>query len=145
MNLTATFGATKDQYARKLGDLVLGQKVVRIGDSAQVWKFVRDCGGRMFRVVYECQDGRIRDMIGRQGVYDSCQDGRVQNVGHAMASEENLTLSFWTNCHNGSKVNTGAGKGYRTLRAAGILAMRIEGTDILTDAGMRKLAQLESD
>ena len=144
MNLTQTFAARKDRHARKLGDLVLGQKVVRIGDSRTVWTFVRNCGGRMFRVLYECKDGQIRDIIGRGGVHDSVQDGTVQNIGHSMTNEENLTLSFWTDT-SGGKVNTGAGKGYRTLRATGILAIRIDGTDILTDAGMRKLAQLDSD
>jgi hypothetical protein len=139
MNLTALLGARKDRHARKLGDLTLGQKFVRIGDAREVWSFVRACGGRMFRVLYLCKDGKVRDIIGRQGVHDSRQDGMVENVGHAMASAERLTLSFWTDT-SGGKVNTGAGKGYRTLRAAGILALRIDGTDIVTDAGERALA-----
>jgi hypothetical protein len=51
-----------------------------------------------------------------------------------MASEEKLNLSFWTGTH-GDKVNTGTGKGYRTLKASGILALRIDGVDIMTEAG----------
>ena len=138
MNLTQTLNARKDRHARRLGDLILGQKVVRIGSAHEVWQFVRDCGGRMMRVLYVCKDGTIRDMIGRGGVHASAQDGKVRNVGHAMASAENLTLSFWTDT-SGGKVNTGAGKGYRTLRARGILALRIDGTDIITDAGANVL------
>jgi hypothetical protein len=139
VNLTQSFGAIRDRYARAQGDLILGQKVVRLGDSATVWTFVRACGGRMLRVVYRCKDGTVRDMVGRGGVHASAQDGTVRGIGHAMASEENLTLSFWTGTH-GDKVNTGTGKGYRTLRAQGILALRIDGTDILTDEGVRTLA-----
>lgn len=138
VNLTVLLGARKDRHARKLGDMILGTKVVRIGGARETWQFVRDCGGRMFRVLYLCKNGTIRDIIGRQGVYASSQDGTVQNVGHSMTNEDRLTLSFWTDA-SGGKVNTGAGKGYRTLRAAGILALRIDGTDIITDAGARML------
>ncbi len=142
MNLTTTLRARKDAHARKQGDLVLGQQVVRIGDAATVWEFVSKLGSRFFRVVYCCKDGAIRDIMGRQGVYASKQDGEVQGIGHAMRSEKNLTLSFWTDCRGG-KANTGAGHGYRTLRAAGILALRVDGVDILTDAGIEALRQAE--
>jgi hypothetical protein len=126
-----------------MGAFVLGAELVRMGNAQAVWQFLRACGGRQFRVVYACQDGRVRDMIGRQGVYDSRQDGTVQGIGRAMTCERALTLSFHTTTH-GAKVNTGTGKGYRTLRAAGILAIRIDGVDVLTDAGVIALAkQLE--
>jgi len=138
MNLTTILGATKDRHARKLGDLILGQRVIRLGDAQEVFEFVSKLDFRFFRIIYECLDGSIRDMIGRQGVYLSKQDGMVQNVGHAMRSEERLTLSFWTDARGG-KVNTGAGKGYRTVRALGILAIRVDGADILTNAGMERL------
>lgn len=141
MNLTQTLGATKDRHARKLGDLVLGQKVVRLGDAKEVWEFVSNLDSRFFRVIYRCKDGRIRDMTGRQGVYNSCQDGMVQGIGRPMRNADSLTLSFWTDC-SGGKVNTGAGAGYRTLRAQGILMLRIQGTDILTDAGVAALASV---
>jgi len=141
MNITAALNAKKDRHARKLGDLVLGQKVVRIGDAREVFEFVSKLESRFFRIVYRCLDGSIRDMIGRQGVYASKQDGEVQNIGHRMRNEERLNLSFWTDCQGG-KVNTGTGKGYRTIRAAGILMLRIEGTDILTDAGIEALGSV---
>ncbi len=57
-----------------------------------------------------------------------------------MASESAGTLSFWT-CAYGDKVNTGAGKGYRTLRADGILAINVDGTSVLTDAGILAIAK----
>ncbi len=142
-NLTQRFNAKKDRHAKAQGDLILGKNFVRIGSPADVWQFVRACGGRTFRVIYQCKDGSIRDIIGRQGVHNSSQDGTVQGIGHAMASAERLTLSFWTATH-GSKVNTGAGKGYRTLRAAGILALRINGTDIITDEGILVLGQMSN-
>lgn len=134
IDLTTLWDAQRDRYAKQQGMFILSGDVVRIGDAREVWDFMRGCGDRIFRVVYRCKDGTVRDMIGRQGVSDSAQDGKVQNIGHAMASEERLTLSFWTFAH-GQKVNTGAGKGYRTLRAAGILAIRCEGHDILTAEG----------
>ena len=141
MNITQALGAKKDRHAVKLGDLILGQKVVRIGDAKEVFEFVSNLGGRFFRVIYRCLDGSIRDILGRQGVHVSKQDGEVQGIGHAMRNEERLNLSFWTDCQGG-KVNLGTGRGYRTLRAAGILALRIEGTDILTDEGVRALASI---
>lgn len=134
INLTRLWNAKRDSYAKRQGAFVLSSDVVLLGDAREVWEFLRACGDRIFRVIYVCKDGTVRDMIGRQGVYKSSQDGTVQGIGHAMASAERLNLSFWTFAH-GQKVNTGTGKGYRTLRAAGILAIRCEGHDILTAAG----------
>lgn len=141
MNISATFGAKTDRYAKAQGEFVLGATVVRLGDAAEVWTFLRAIQGRTFRVIYRCLNGTVRDMIGRQGVHNSAQDGEVLNVGHAMANAERLNLSFWTFAH-GQKVNTGQGKGYRTLKASGILALRVDGTDILTDAGIAAMASL---
>jgi len=138
MNITTTFGAKRDRYAKAQGEFILGATVVRLGDAQEVWTFLRAIEGRSFRVIYRCLDGKVRDMIGRQGVYKSSQDGTVAGTGHAMASAERLNLSFWTYAY-GKKVNVGAGKGYRTLKASGILAIRCEGTDILTDEGIREL------
>ena len=137
-NNVGTFNARGDRHARNVGPFLLSETIVRIGDARTVFEFVSNLGSRMFRVIYRCKDGTIRDMTGRQGVYNSRQDGRVQNVGHAMRNTDKMTLSFWTDCQGG-KVNTGTGKGYRTLRAIGILAIRCEGTDILTDMGLAAL------
>lgn len=136
INLTETWNAKRDRYAAKQGNFILSDDVILIGDAREVWEFMRACGDRIFRVVYRCKDGTVRDMIGRQGVHNSKQDGMVAGTGHAMASAEHLTLSFWTFAH-GKKVNTGTGAGYRTLRAEGILAIRCEGNDILTHEGER--------
>lgn len=138
VNLTELWNAKRDSYAKAQGAFILSGDVVLLGDAADVWQFVRACGDRIFRVIYVCKDGTVRDMIGRQGVYKSSQDGTVAGVGHAMASAERLNLSFWTFAH-GQKVNTGTGKGYRTIRAAGILAIRCEGHDILTAVGRESL------
>ena len=140
INLSTMLGARADKHARNVGAFVLSETIVRIGSARDVFNFVSNLGSRMFRIVYRCKDGTVRDMTGRQGVYNSRQDGMVQGVGHAMRSEENLTLSFWTATF-GNKVNTGTGKGYRTIRASGILAIRCEGTDILTDSGLAALRE----
>ena len=137
-NLTREWDAKRDAYAKRQGEFVLKGDVTLLGDAVQVWDFLRACGDRIFRVVYVCKDGTVRDMIGRQGVYQSSQDGTVAGIGHAMACEKRLNLSFWTFAH-GQKVNNGTGKGYRTLRAAGILAIRCEGHDILTAEGLASL------
>jgi len=140
MNITATLNAKSDACARNVGPFIIGDEgALYVGSPSDVWSFVKGLGGRQFRVIYRCKDGRIRDMIGRQGVYNSAQDGMVQGVGHAMESEQNLTLSFWTNVYGGRAVNTGAGKGYRTLRADGILAIRCNGVTVLTGEGLRSL------
>ena len=139
VNLTDIFAAQRDRYAVRQGEFVLSDQVVLIGDAAEVWDFMRACGDRIFRVVYRCKDGRVRDMIGRQGVHNSKQDGAVQGIGHAMATASG-NLSFWTFAH-GQKVNNGSGAGYRTLRAAGILAIRCEGHDILTSEGNQLIGE----
>jgi hypothetical protein len=141
MEIGTILEARADRYARRLGTFTLRGSVVRLGSASEVWNFVRACGGRNFRVLYRCLDGTARDLIGRQGVYKSSQDGTVAGIGHAMANAERLNLSFWTATH-GSKVNTGSGKGYRTLRAAGILALRVDGVDILTDAGLLAISEV---
>lgn len=138
LNLSKLLGARKDAHARNVGDLILGSQVVRIGGARDVFNFVSNLDSRFFRVVYRCKDGKIRDMTGRQGVYNSRQDGMVQGVGRPMRNADKMTLSFWTDARGG-KVNLGTGHGYRTLRAEGILALRIEGTDILTDAGIEAM------
>lgn len=138
LNLTQLWNAKRDRYAKRQGAFILSGDVKLLGDAAEVWRFMRACGDRIFRVIYVCQDGTVRDMIGRQGVYKSSQDGTVQNIGHAMACADRLNLSFWTFAH-GDKLNTGTGKGYRTLRAVGILAIRCEGHDILTAVGREAL------
>jgi hypothetical protein len=138
-NLTDIFGAQRDSYAKKQGDFILADTVNLIGDHGEAWDFMRAIGGRMVRIVYECKDGTRRDMIGRQGVYASEQDGELKGTGHAMASASLLTLSFHTHVFGGRKVNTGSGKGYRTIRAAGILAIRVDGIDILTKQGQAEL------
>lgn len=138
MNLTEQLGAKRDAHAKRQGDYVLGAKVVRIGNAREVFNFVSNLDSMFFRVIYLCKDGTIRDMTGRQGVYNSRQDGMVQGIGHSMRNADKMTLSFWTDARGG-KVNLGTGHGYRTLRAEGILALRIQGTDILTDAGIEAM------
>ncbi len=138
-NLSTIFEAKTDSYAKSQGEFVLGE-TVRVGLShGETFDFLTQLGGKLFRVIYECLDGKRLDIIGRQGVYNSAQDGRVANAGHSMRSEKNLTISFHTSVHGGRKVNTGKGKGYRTLRCAGILAIRVDGIDILTNQGQCEL------
>ena len=139
MNLSALLGAKRDSYARNLGDMVLSGDVLRLGDAKAVWNSVRAMGGRQFRIIYRCIDGKVRDIIGRQGVHNSAQDGEVEGIGAPMENATRLTLSFWTATHGG-KVNTGTGKGYRTIRAAGILAIRVDKETVLTDAGIVAIA-----
>ena len=132
INLTETFGAKRDAYAKAQGDFVLRGNVTILPDMVSIWDFMCKLAdlGKLCRIVYVCRDGSIRDMIGRGGVYKSSQDGTVAGTGRPMRSAHRLTLSFWTATHGG-KVNTGPGKGYRTIRAAGILAIRCEGQDFI--------------
>ncbi|MHA1962525.1 MAG: hypothetical protein ACW99U_20170 [Candidatus Thorarchaeota archaeon] len=134
MNLTSTLHAIKDRYAKQLKPFTLASGAEIIHGAEATWNFIRKQGGLEMRIIYECLDGKVRDVIGRQGVYNSNQDGRVENVGHAMTDAGLLTFSFWTATH-GSKVNTGAGKGYRTLRAHGVIAIHVNGRDYLTAYG----------
>lgn len=138
VNVTDLLHAIRDRYAKRQGPFVITGQPQTLTGAAETWEFMRELGGKTVRIVYECLDGKVRDIIGRQGVYNSDQDGRVENVGHPMADAGLLTLSFWTFAH-GQKVNTGTGKGYRTLRAAGILAIRVDETDYLTAYGRMTL------
>jgi len=151
-DLTELWKAKRDRYATRQGAFVLKGEVTLFAprfdafgrdlrsESVEVWNFMRACRGKIMRIIYVCLDGTVRDMIGRQGVHDSDQDGAVQGTGHSMADSTRLNLSFWTFAH-GKKVNTGSGQGYRTLRAEGILAIRCEGNDILTAYGQGGLEQ----
>lgn len=146
MNLTTILGAKKDAYARRQGDFVLSQDTaVAMGDSTDVFAYLTGpCQGLFLRIVYRCLDGQVRDIIGRSGVFASEQDGEVQGIGHSMRDYDRLNLSFWTGTFGG-KVNTGAGKGYRTLKASGILAIRVHKggakLDIVTAAGGKAILQ----
>ena len=135
INLSQKFGSKRDAYAQQMGDMVATGDIVLAGSAVSVWDHFVALGGRSVRVIYRCKDGAIRDIIGRQGVYESAQDGAVGGNGHAMRSRQRLTLSCWTAVHGGAAVNTGSGAGYRTLRAAGILAYRCQGHTFLTDEG----------
>lgn len=139
INLSEKFVAKRDVYARQMGAFIVTGEVVNAGDAVSVWDHFVALESRMIRVIYRCKDGSIRDIVGRQGVHDSQQDGKVAGNGHAMRSRANLTLSFHTHTHGGAAVNKGTGKGYRTLRAAGILAYRVEGHTFLTDEGLASL------
>ena len=133
------FVAKQDAYVKGMGDFVATGEVINAGDAVSVWDHFVALGGRQIRVIYRCKDGVVRDIVGRQGVHASEQDGKVQGNGHAMRNRQRLTLSFHTSVHNGPAVNNGAGKGYRTLRAAGILAYRVEGHTFLTNQGLASL------
>lgn len=135
MNLSEVYHARADRYAKAQGPFVIQDSAILLSDPVDVWTFARSLKGLQFRVLYLRKSGEIGDWIGRQGVYDSKQDGPVAGTGRAMASADRLTLSFWTATH-GDKVNNGAGKGYRTLRADRILAIRCKGHDFITRAGM---------
>lgn len=139
MNLSQQFVSIQDSYVSRMGDFVVADQAISAGDSVSVWDHFVALGGRQIRVIYRCKDGKVRDIVGRQGVHASAQDGKVQGNGHAMRSRSNLTLSFHTSVHNGAAVNVGAGKGYRTLRAAGILAYRVDGVDFITNEGLASL------
>ena len=139
MNITEATSARSDRYAKRQGPFVLGNESHRIDDPRAVWDWMVSLGGRQFRVLYRCENGIVRDLIGRQGVHDSEQDGAVQGTGVPMRSAKRLTLSFWTNVFGGKKVNTGAGKGYRTLRADRILAVRCGKVDVITTELIREL------
>ena len=146
LNLTKLLEARKDAYAARMGEFVLAKNAVEM-QSRDVYAYLTGpCQGMFLRVVYLCLDGKVRDIIGRSGVWQSEQDGEVQGIGRAMRNEERETVSFWTCVHNGEKANTGAGKGYRTLRAAGILALRIKQgdamLDIVTSNGAAMLAEV---
>lgn len=137
IDLTKTLKAKRDSYARGIGAFILPEAFVRMAQS-DVAGFMARVGTRFLRIVYKCRDGVVRDVIGRQGVWQSEQDGMVTGEGHAMRIDGH-SIGLWTAVGKGPAVNTGTGFGYRTLRVEGILALRVEGVTILTDRGAEAL------
>lgn len=136
VQLGSLLNATRDRYARTLRPFALSGQVEIGSNAVSVWEFLRSQNGKQFRVLVQCQDGTVRDWIGRGGVYNSEQDGEVQGIGAPMSNRDLLNLSFWTATH-GKKVNTGSGKGYRTLKAEFVIAIHAEGNQYFTEFGMR--------
>lgn len=148
IDLTSLLGLRRDRYAKNVGHFLLTKGACEgIGNGLEVWDWMRNLGGLQLRIAYLCENLKRRDIIGRQGVHNSRQDGKVKGDGHAMASREGLTLSFWTCIFDSEgneltgealriyqdehpdKCNTGTGLGYRTIRSDRILAVRIEQGD----------------
>lgn len=134
LNLSELFGAKKDRYAKAQGAFLLFDGFNYTGSGVSTWDWFRTLTGDFVTVLYLTAKNEVRLIVGRQGVHNSEQDGAVQGTGHAMASRDGLTLSFWTATH-GDKVNTGAGKGWRTLRADRILAVNADNKQYVTDTG----------
>lgn len=134
LNLSELFSAKADRYAKAQGAFLLLDGFNYTGNGVSTWDWFRGLSGSFVTVLYLTADKQVRLIVGRQGVHNSEQDGTVAGTGHAMASRDGLTLSFWTATY-GSKVNTGAGKGYRTLRADRILAVNVDGAQYVTDTG----------
>lgn len=143
INLTSLLGAVRDRYAKSLGSFELFEGFHETGSGVSTWDTFRSFGGSMVRVLYfSATSGKVRDIVGRQGVHNSSQDGTVEGTGHAMTNRQGLTLSFHTHTFEGQAVNTGAGKGYRTLRADRILAINANGQQYLTALGRRIIEQI---
>lgn len=134
LNLSELFGAKADRYAKAQGAFLLKDGFTYTGDGVSTWDWFRSLSGSFVCVLYLTGKNEVRLMVGRQGIHSSSQDGTVAGTGHAMANRDGLTLSFWTETY-GDKVNTGAGKGYRTLRADRILAINVDGQQYVTDTG----------
>lgn len=145
LNISRLLRLRRDRYATNQGPFVLADDSFDyIGAGLPLWQWMRQLGGLQFRVAYLCKNGKRRDWVGRQGVWNSIQDGKVSGEGHAQASQDNRTISFWTCIFDDegneltgealklycelhpNKVNTGAGLGYRTIRTDTILAVAIE-------------------
>jgi hypothetical protein len=133
-NITKAFGAIIDRNGLPRGDWECATVGFIDADDAVAILALARRKGAFVRLIYRCEDGARRDMIGRQGVYDSQQDGPVANVGHAMA-KDGETVSFWSQ----GLVNERRDSGYRTLRIDGILAIKVAGVTMLTPAGKQTL------
>jgi len=134
VNLTKTLRAVVDRNGARRGDWK-ATSVVAVDRAAIVAVLALAASkGTFLRIIYRCADGRVRDVIGRQGVYSSQQDGDVAGTGHAMA-KDGETVSFWSQ----GLVNERRDSGYRTLRIDGILAIKVAGVTMLTPAGKQTL------
>ena len=135
LNLTKLLKARKDSYAQAMGAFILRQDAEEIGDHQEAWLFMRRHCHLQTRVLWRCDNGIVRDVDIRQGVYNSQQDGLVAGDGHPMADFLLLNLATWTCVFGGKAVNTGTGSGYRTMGARGILVIRVNQKDFVTAEG----------
>lgn len=129
LDLTALLSAVRDRYAKAVGSFELFAGSANIGNGPCVWQWMRARKRLQMRILYLTKANVVRDMIVRQGVHKSTQDGTVAGTGQSMANEETGTLSAWTCVFGGKAVNTGAGLGYRTLKAERILVVNIHVID----------------
>ncbi len=147
ISLTRSLKLIKDIYARSVGEWILGSEgrdIVLVPDQMTLWSWIRSCGGLELRIAYRCLNGIRRDIQGRQGVWNSRQDGPLTGNGHSM-TVEGYSFGFWTCCFNDEEqldhdgVNNGSGLGYRTLLTSGVLAVRVGRIDYVTIAGCAEL------
>jgi len=149
MNLSRTFSARRDSYAKGMKDWTLrdDESVSILGDWREVFatldRFVSN--GWTFRLIVESLKGTRHDIVVRRGVYKSQQDGEVEGIGAAMTDATIGNFGTWCCVHGGEAVNTGAGKGYRTWNASRVLAIRAtndnrEKETAITQAGFAYIA-----
>lgn len=103
-------------------------------------------GGLFFRMIARSErTGRLHDVIVRQGVYKSKQDGMVKGTGNRMR-KEGRRFGTWAYSPTGVPLNTGEGKGYRSWLYSNVIlvvardgiGVTSEGTRLLTEAIRRK-------
>ncbi len=152
MNLSRTFSARRDNFAKGMGDWILrdDESISILGDWREVFatldRFVAN--GWQFRLIVESLKKTRHDIVVRRGVYKSQQDGTVQGVGAAMTDATTGNFGTWCHVYDGKAVNTGAGKGYRTWNAGRVLAIRTtnekgEKETAITQAGFAYIAARE--
>ena len=154
-NLTRIFSAWKDKYAKTQKDWILrdDETITLLGDWQEVFANLDRLVSRgvFFHLIVRSQtSGRRHQIVCRRGVHDSKQDGPVQGNGVAMTDPTIGNFGTWVCVYDGPKVNTGAGKGYRTWNAGEVFAIRVKNAETgknetaLTATGMRYYAEREA-
>ena len=139
VNLTDTFKPTRDR-GNRAGSIVLRFPTLEPIDP---WLFLNSVIGRtcFFRMIVRAEGtGKLHDVTGRRGVYDSKQEGHVLGIGMAMTDEGRDRFGILTVTKK--KVNTGAGFGYRSWFARNVICFVVGKQVVLTKEGAKMLKEV---
>lgn len=98
-------------------------------------------GGLFFRAIVRAEcSGRLHDIIVRQGVWRSEQDGEVAGEGRTMRLA-GRRFGTWAYSPKGTKFNEGAGVGYRSWLYQNLLVLVVKDGVCLTNEGVKVVTE----
>jgi hypothetical protein len=136
ININSLLKPSRDAGIRS-GDIIVPQSFLLI-EPEQALAGLR---GLFFRAIVRAEcSGRLHDIIVRQGVWRSGQDGEVAGDGRPMRVE-GRRFGTWAYSPKGTKLNEGAGVGYRSWLYQNLLVLVVKDGVCLTNEGVRVVTE----